>query len=330
MNNMKSRTKWLVTSALTISLAGLPVLAQDPSAPSSGGWKRFPQNAPSSDGSAQVDPSEAPAPAEQVAPPPAIQAPINQAPVTRAPVAPVNPGHVMIPAGTWISIRVNQPLSSDHNQPGDGFSGTLAQSVIVGGLVIAHRGQSVHGRVSEAKKAGRVSGVSQLGLEVFEMDLSDGTQAQIRTSLYQQQGNTSWGRDAAGIGATTAAGAAIGAAVNGGVGAGVGAAAGVVASTLGVLFTRGYPTVVNPEKLLTFRLESPVTVDTTNYAFQPPTAQDYGQTAVARRPAYGPPPAPYVRPAYGYAVPYYAYPYPYPYYWGPSVFIGVRGGFRRW
>jgi hypothetical protein len=319
MTKIKSTTKLLVTSALAISLAGLPALAQDPNAASSGGWKRFPQNAPSSDGSGQIDPSQDQAPV--------IQAP--PAPATQVPMAPANPRVVTIPAGTWISIRVNEPLSSDHNQPGDGFSGTLAQSVIVGGLVVAHRGQSVHGRVSEAKKAGRVSGVSQLGLEVFEMDLADGTQAQIITSLYQQQGNTSWGRDAAAIGTTTAAGAAIGAAVNGGVGAGVGAAAGVVASTLGVLFTRGYPTVVNPEKVVTFRLESPVRVDATNYAFQPPTAQDYGQTAVTRRPYPGPPPA-YVRPAYGYAAPYYAYPYPYPYYWGPSVFIGVRGGFHRW
>ena len=319
---MKSRTKWFVTPMLTIALAGLPASAQDPGASSSGGWKRFPQNAPPSDGPAQIDPSQAPF--EQ------SQAPVQP---SQAPIAPVNTGHLTIPAGTWISIRVNQPLSSDHNLPGDGFSGTLAQSLIVHGVVVAHRGQSVHGRVTEAKKAGRVSGVSQLGLEVSSIDLADGTQAPIATSLYQQEGRTSWGRDAAAIGATTATGAAIGAAVNGGVGAGVGAAAGVVASTIGVLFTRGYPTVVRPETLLTFQVQSPVTVDTTNYAFQPPTPQDYGQASVARRPypgpAYRPPPAPYGPPVYGYAVPY-GYPYPYPYFWGPSVFIGVRGGFHRW
>jgi len=316
---MKTKTKWLVTSILTVSLAGLPALAQDPSSPSSGGWKRFQQNAPS-DGPAQVDPSQAPVPGSQSQPP--------------MPVAPANPPRVTIPIGTWITIRVNEPLSSDHNQPGDTFTATLAQPVIVNGLVLARRGQTVVGRVSEAKKAGRVSGVSRLGLEVAAISLVDGDQVQVKTSLVERQGQTSYGRDAAGIGVTTATGAAIGAAVNGGVGAGVGAAAGVVASTIGVLFTRGRPTVVYPEMPLTFRLESPITVDTTNVAFQPASQQDYGQQGMARRPypGYGPP-APYGAPAYGYyGAPYpyvYGYGYPYPY-WGPTFFFGYRGGFRRW
>lgn len=334
---MKTKTKWLVTSILTVSLAGLPALAQDPTtsgAPSSGGWKRFPQNSPS-DGSAQVDPGQAPA-QPQYQPPAQPQyqqaAPPQYQPTAPVP-APANPGHLTIPAGTWITIRVNEPLSSDHNQPGDGFTATLAQPLVVNGFVVAHRGETVRGRVSEAKKAGRVSGLSRLGLEVTGITLADGDQAQIRTSLLERQGNTSWGRDAAGIGVTTATGAAIGAAVNGGVGAGVGAAAGVVASTVGVLLTRGRPTVVYPEMPLTFRLEAPVTVDTTNAAFQPATQQDYGQGVQARRPypapGYGPP-RPYP-PAYGYyGAPYpYAYPYPYPY-WGPTFYFGYRGGFGRW
>lgn len=323
---MKTKTKWLVTSILTVSLAGLPALAQDPSTsgtPSSGGWKRFQQNAPS-DGPAQVDPSQGEGRPAQ-------------------PPMPVAPSHMTIPAGTWMTIRLNEPLSSDHNLPGDSFTGTLAQPVVVNGLVLAHRGETVIGRVSEAKKAGRVSGLSRLGLEVAAITLSDGNQVQVKTSLLQRQGPTSYGRDAAAIGATTATGAAIGAAVNGGVGAGVGAAAGVVASTIGVLLTRGRPTVVYPETPLTFRLESPVSVDTTNVAFQPASQQDYGQQGMARRPypgygtGYGAPapygaPGPYGPPAYGYAAPYpypYAYGYPYPY-WGPTFFFGYRGGFRRW
>jgi len=310
--------KWLVTSVLTVSLAGFTALAQDPNTgvPSSGGWKRFQQNGPG-DGPAQVDPS---------------QAGPNQAPASSAqPPMPANPGRLIIPAGTWMTIRLNEPLSSDHNQPGDAFTATLAQPLVVNGIVLARRGQTVVGRVSEAKKAGRVSGVSRLGLEVAAISLADGNQVQVKTSLLQRQGPTSQGRDAAAIAGTTGLGAGIGAAVNGGVGAGVGAGAGLVVSTIGVLLTRGRPTVVYPEMPLTFRLESSVPVDTNNVAFQPASQQDYGQQGMARRPypGYGHP-APYGPPAYGYYAAPYPYPYPYPYYWGPSFFFSYRGGFRRW
>ena len=41
-----------------------------------------------------------------------------------APAAP-QPGTLTLPAGTLITVRLNQPLSSDHNQPGDGFTAVL-------------------------------------------------------------------------------------------------------------------------------------------------------------------------------------------------------------
>ena len=326
---MKSFAKWLLTPIVAVSLAGLPAVAQDPGSqapPASGGWKRFPQNganAPTGDPGAPADngggfdPSQA-----QPAPSPAPA-----------------PGPITIPAGTWITIRVNEPLSSDHNQAGDAFIGTLAQPLVVNGLVVARRGQTVTGRVTEAKKAGHVSGLSRLGLEVTEIGLADGSQAQVKTSVMDRHGDTSYGRDAFGIGATTATGAAIGAGVNGGVGAGVGAAAGVVAGTIGVLLTRGRATVVYPETPLTFRTENPVTIQANYDAFRPASQQDYGTSMQQRpgpRPGYGPGYGPPPPPAYGYypgyAYPYPAYAYPYPY-WGPSFYFGYgyRGGWgRRW
>lgn len=190
----------------------------------------------------------------------------------------------------------------------------------------------VGGVVSEAQKAGRVKGVSRLGLELTEMSVADGRQVQIKTRLMERRGETSYGRDAAGIGVTTATGAAIGAAVNGGVGAGVGAAAGVVASTIGVLLTRGRPTVVYPEQPLTFRLETPLTVEGTEEAFHPAAHQDYQQGGLRRpRPSlygYGPPP-----PYYAYPPPYYYGGYFGPYYgygFGPSFYFSYHRGFRRW
>ena len=125
------------------------------------------------------------------------------------------------------------------------------------------------------------------------------------------------------MGLTTGGGAAIGAAAAGGSGAAIGAGAGFVASIAGVLLTRGKPTIIPPEDVLTFRLENPVTISTTRgqMAFRPVTQQDYAQTQrPANRPRLGRP----YPPPYGY------YPYPYPccgYY--PYPAYGFYYG-RRW
>ena len=188
----------------------------------------------------------------------------------------------------------------------------------------------------KAKKAGRVSGVSHFGLEITGVQLADGRQVQVKTKLMDRRGNTSYGRDAFAIGATTATGAAIGAGVNGGVGAGVGAAAGLVASTIGVMLTRGRATVVYPETPLTFNTEAPLALDNSQQAFQYASQQDYNAgVRPPPRPGYGSaygPGYPGPRPYYGGG--YYASPYPYypyPYFYGPSVYFGFgRGWGRRW
>jgi hypothetical protein len=312
----KTQPKWILGCLLVSSLG--VAMAQNsypPSGQSSGGWRRFEPSGPAADPGA---PPPEPSAGDPQGPPPAQTAP--QA----------FPSRVSLPAGTWVTIRVNEPISSDHSQPGDAFTATLAEPIVANGLLIARRGQLVTGVVSEAQKAGRVEGTSRLKLELTEVQLADGRQVQVRTQLMERRGNTSYGRDAAAIGVTTATGAAIGAAVNGGVGAGVGAAAGVVASTIGVLLTRGRATVVYPETPLTFALQAPLNVDV-NEAFQPAGQQDYNprlqQRPPAPRPGYGPPPAPYYGGYYGggYYGPYY--PYPYPYFYGPSFYFGYGRGF---
>jgi len=247
----------------------------------------------------------------------------------QAPPPPPVPPQLTLSAGTFVTIRVNQFLSSDRNQAGDAFSATLAKPLMVDGVVVAEPGETVGGRVAEAKKAGMVKGVSRLALELTDLTLVDGQQVPIRTQLSGRNGPTSVGRDAAGIAGTTATGAAIGAAANWGKGAAIGAGAGAIAGTLGVLLTRGYPTVVTPESLLTFRLDAPVVVSTVRapQAFRYAEPGEYQASAEPQRPrpasppcqGYGCPPAPYLY----YGAPYnYPYPYYYPSYWG--------GGFGFW
>jgi hypothetical protein len=207
---------------------------------------------------------------------------------------PPMPANLTLAAGTWITIRVDEPLSSDHNQPGEAFTATLVQPLVANGFVVARRGQTVGGQVAEAVKAGRAKGTSRLGLQITEISLVDGQQPPVKTQLISRRGDTSVGRDVAVVGTTTGVGAAVGAAAAGGTGAGIGAAAGAAASTIGVLMTRGKPTVVYPEMVLTFRLEAPLTISTERSAgaFQPVMPEDYEQqpTLYRRGPPAPPPP----------------------------------------
>jgi hypothetical protein len=279
--------------------------------------------------------NQAPPPGQYNAPPPP---PYNAPPPANYSVPP----HLILKTGTYVTVRMNQWLSSDRNQKGDTFTGTLLQPVIVDGVVVAQRGQTVYGQVSEAQKAGRVEGTSRLGLQLTQLSLVDGNQAPVQSQMVTRNGQTSVGRDAFAIGATTGLGAAIGAGVNGGVGAGVGAGAGAVVGIIGVLLTRGKPTVIYPESVVTFQIQAPVDIATDkspqafqyvnsqpNYPPQGPATGYRGPGGYPVAPApgygYGPAPAPVYGPAYpGYA---YGYPYPAPYYGGFGVYVGPGWGY---
>lgn len=182
-----------------------------------------------------------------------------------------------LPAGAWVSVRLNQMLSSDRNQAGDTFTGTLTQPLIANGMVVARRGQTVLGRVTETSKGGRVKGTSRLGIEIIEVSLVDGQNMPVRTQVVESTAGTSKGRDATAVGTTTGVGAAIGAAAAGGAGAGLGAIAGAGASLIGVFATKGRATELYPEDQVSFRTLAPVQVDTAQaaHAFQPVRQEDY-------------------------------------------------------
>jgi hypothetical protein len=123
---------------------------------------------------------------------------------------------------------------------------------------------------------------------------------------------------------------------------------------MGVVLTRGRPTEIYPESMLTFRLDAPVTISTAQApaAFHYAGQEDYGVPATQMRMAQGPggPMGPGPGPGYGYGAGYAGYPPPYPYYspyyspyyygpgfgvvigpgyYGRGFYGGFRGGFRR-
>jgi hypothetical protein len=326
--SIKSFRRVMIYSAMSLFAVSMVALAQDPAAdepqspppaappaatPTTPGWRRFSPPPP------QPAPPEAPAPQADPAPP-------------------AVPDHITLPAGTFVTVRIDQFLDSDKNEAGDGFSATLSRPLVADGLVVSRRGETLGGQVVDAKKAGRVKGVSHLQIALNSLTLADGQQIPIQTELTSITGPTSNGRDAAAIATTTGTGAAIGAAADWGTGAAIGAGAGLAAGVVGVLVTRGRPTVIYPESQLTFRLAKPVTFSTERapQAFvEVPTANPQRAAVQGPPPAYqgcaGPGCAPYPPPYY------YGPYYPYPYYWGPSFgfefygrgFHGRGWGYRR-
>jgi hypothetical protein len=355
----------LVLAAGTMAFAQDPSQAPPPNDPTlqqgparNGGWRRA-DDLPPADNSGQLQDRTEPAPPPSYAqndnrdqfgaPVRGGQPPqggsFGQPPQGRSfgqPPAPpaATPTQLTLKPGTFVTVRVDQPLSSDHNQPGDAFAATLVKPLIVDGVVVAQSGQTIAGRVAEAKKAGRVSGTSRLGVQLTELTLVDGQQLPIQSQLVSRTGPTSVGRDAAAIAGTTGLGAAVGAAADWGRGAAIGAGAGAAVGIIGVLLTRGQPTIIFPEQVLTFRVEAPVAINTSRApdAFRYADARDYGQQYGAQ----GPPPGRPYGPGAGYygggPVAYSPYPYPYRYYYGPAVgfyygpgffYRGYYGGFRH-
>ena len=327
-----SRLLALLIAASSLTLLSSPrAVAQDPSDSSQQQDQRpiiskdtIPQD--NQDQQNQQDQNQAPPRQRQ-------RMPNRMRPVAQ-PSGPV-PANITVPAGKVIFARLGEPLSSDHNHVGDTFTATLDQPIVVDGWVVARRGETIVGTVTQAQKAGRVRGVSHLGLELTDITIVDGNQLLVKTELWNGSAGTSHGADAGAIATTTGAGTIIGAAANGGTGAGVGAGAGALAGIGLVLLTRGKPTVLGPEYPLSFRLKEPISVSTANstQAFQPVGSDDYNSSPSLHRRGPGYPggyPVAYP-PYYASCGPYWGCGPYYPYYgyYGPAIGFSYWGGYGR-
>jgi len=350
-----------LAGAQTTAPTAEPQVYGQESAPSGGGWRRVGDPPPA------VEQGNPPgAQASEQGPPPSGRDMGNGVHVydpnpegNRQVMNPAPPpSQLTIPPGTYITVRVNQELSSNRNHTGDMFTATLEQPVVVNGIVVASPGETVSGRITEASKSGRIEGLSRLGVQLTDLSLVDGQQVPIRSQFISQIGPGSKGRDAGAIAGTTGLGALIGAAAAGGSGAAIGAGAGAAASVIGVLVTRGHDSVIGPEEMLTFRILEPVTVSTASapQAFRPidPNQYKYAsdtaqQQTLQYRQAANPPvtyygygyPGPYYSPfygPYGFGYPYYGGGYPYwggvglnfysgPGWYGRGYYGGYRGGY---
>lgn len=194
-----------------------------------------------------ISPSPAPEPAPIV----------RTAPPTPAPRQPKT---VTIPAGTLITVRLRDTLSSERNTLDENFTATLDAPLIVDGFVIAERGSVQRGRIIDLARSGRVKGRALLAVALTQITTADGQQVDIRTDTFRREAESGVKSDAAKTGVAAGIGAAIGAMAGGGKGAGIGAILGGAAGAGGAMATRGKPAELPSETRLTFRLNEPVTL----------------------------------------------------------------------
>ena len=176
---------------------------------------------PSDGTTAQETQNKAMSEPEATAPPPPVEKP--------------KPQPIVVPAGTVLTVRTGQALSSKTSQTGQAFLATLAQPVSVRGRSALTTGSTVSGTVVTAKAKGKIKGEGQLDLSLTSISLGGHTY-QIQTGVLSSTVKGKGKRTAATTGGGAAGGALIGGIAGGGkgaaIGAGVGAAAGFIGGTL--------------------------------------------------------------------------------------------------
>jgi len=176
------------------------------------------------------------------------------------PPPPPPPKPIVVPAGTVLTVRIDQALSSKTSQTGQTFTGTMANPITIGGKVAIPAHSTVSGVVRDAKKAGKFKGGASLALTLTSITVN-GQPHNIATDDAAQETKGKGKRTAGLMIGGAGAGAAIGGLAGGGKGAAIGALAGVTAGTIGAATTGNSKDISLPaESVLTFGLTQSLTL----------------------------------------------------------------------
>jgi len=164
---------------------------------------------------------------------------------------------ITVPAGTRILIRMIDSIDSSKQKTGYRFTASLETNLQAEDEVVAPRGSVVYGRLAQASSAGKMSGSSQLTLELTDIVIN-GTAYPLLTSTYEIKGKGEGKKTAGKIIGGAGLGALIGGIAGGGTGALIGVAAGAAGGTALAASKKGEQLQIPSESLLEFRLEQPV------------------------------------------------------------------------
>jgi hypothetical protein len=197
---------------------------------------------------------------------PAAAATSTPAPATRrraevlrpAPATPVeHSGRREVPAGTTLVVRMIDDVDSERDSLGQTFRASVDEAVVVNGETVIPRGADVVAKLVADKEAGRLTGRSELTLDLQTVTVN-GRQLEIATGEVTQQGESRTRQTATRTGGGAALGAIIGAIAGGGRGAAIGAATGAAAGGAVQVLTKGEKVRIPSETRLSFTLQNPL------------------------------------------------------------------------
>jgi hypothetical protein len=196
-------------------------------------------------------------------PAPGAPAPKPSAPAVSAvqpPPPPPVPVNEVIPAGTTLTVRIDQTISVKTSHPGDTFTGELVEPILAGdNSVLVPKGAQVGGVVAAAHRRGHFRGRSLLELRLTSLTVN-GAQYPLTTRdvarTKKGKGKRSFGMIAGGSGL----GMLVGGVASGGVGLLVGGLVGGGAGTAAAGLTGNRDIEIPAESTVSFRLANDLVI----------------------------------------------------------------------
>ena len=218
-----------------------------------------PQNAEQPAASQPAASPTTPAPGTAASTPNATPAAPAPTPAPPPPPPPPQPVTYTIPAGTRVTVRLSQTLSSKTAKEGDAFDATVTSPIAVKGKTLVSTGSTASGTVIASNARGKFKGEGMLALQLKTLRIA-GASTPIDSSTWSRTLKGKGKRTAGFIGGGGGAGALIGGLAGGGKGALIGGLAGAGAGTAAGALTGNDQVTVGAESPLTFSLVNPVTV----------------------------------------------------------------------
>ena len=150
-------------------------------------------------------------------------------------------------------------IDSSVNQAGEVFQASLDAPIVVDNEVVVPKGANVYVRLTSAASAGKMTGKSELRLQLVKVEYQGGSFPLV-SSTYAESGKSRTTDTEKKVGGGAVLGAIIGAIAGGGKGAAIGAAAGAGAGTVYQGATHGQQVKIPSETKLDFQLDQPATI----------------------------------------------------------------------
>lgn len=126
-----------------------------------------------------------------------------------------------IPPGTFITVRLIDPVDSDLNKPGDQFRASVDEPVIRDGVTLLPRGADAVLRLTSLTQAGKFRGRAEAQLELIQVSV-DGRPVGLASDVSLRQGRSATRRTGMITGGGAVTGAVVGGLAGGPAGVGIG------------------------------------------------------------------------------------------------------------